>query len=341
MYGLIGKMLTVPGQRDALITILIDGISGMPGCLSYIVAQDQTDPDAIWVTEVWTDQKSHQESLSLPSVQKAIGLGRPLIAGFGERFETSPIGGQGLSEKGDMKNKASMRNTKLIFIDGLPGLGKTTTASWVSARLKSEGLTVNLFEEHQAGHPLNVGGDLHPAGDTPGEAFFQRYTVESFIQESLEKWSASIPAALQSDAINILDSYPFQNSVRVLLQMDAAPDSIREYAEKVENLVMPLHPVLIYLNHRDIPSAIQQFHQISLQRGQAWTDYVVELVTQCPYAEARHLEGYDGVTEFLLDYKQVIENLMSQSHIPRIVLENCAAGWDGCYRQIETFLGLE
>ncbi|MCB0228760.1 MAG: antibiotic biosynthesis monooxygenase, partial [Anaerolineae bacterium] len=33
---------------------------------------------------------------SLPSVQAAIARGRPLIAGFGERFETEPLGGHGL-----------------------------------------------------------------------------------------------------------------------------------------------------------------------------------------------------------------------------------------------------
>lgn len=96
MYGLIGKINVVPGQRDALIAILVEGISGMPGCLSYIVAKDSTDPNAIWVTEVWERQESHQESLSLPTVQQAITLGRPLITGFGERFETIPVGGQGL-----------------------------------------------------------------------------------------------------------------------------------------------------------------------------------------------------------------------------------------------------
>lgn len=96
MYGLIGKMKIVPGQRDALISILLEGLRGMPGCLSYIVAQDPTDPDAIWVTEAWDSKESHRASLSLPSVQQAISRGRPLIAGFGERFETMPIGGQGL-----------------------------------------------------------------------------------------------------------------------------------------------------------------------------------------------------------------------------------------------------
>ncbi|HXA47440.1 MAG TPA: putative quinol monooxygenase [Burkholderiaceae bacterium] len=100
MYGLIGKMKAVPGQRDTLIAILIEGISGMPGCLSYIVAQDSTDADAIWITEVWESQDSHKASLSLPSVQQAIARGKPLITGFGERFVTTPIGGQGLNARG-------------------------------------------------------------------------------------------------------------------------------------------------------------------------------------------------------------------------------------------------
>lgn len=97
LYGLIGKMNTVPGQRDALVTILIEGLSEMPGCLSYIVAKDPSDPDAIWVTEAWESKSSHEASLSLTTVREAIARGKPLIAGFGERFETEPVGGQGLA----------------------------------------------------------------------------------------------------------------------------------------------------------------------------------------------------------------------------------------------------
>lgn len=98
MYGLIGKVSAVPGERDALIEILLEGVSGMPGCLSYVVAKDPSDPDALWITEVWDRRESHEASLALPSVKEAIAKGRPLIAGFGERFETEPVGGHGLEE---------------------------------------------------------------------------------------------------------------------------------------------------------------------------------------------------------------------------------------------------
>ena len=96
MYGLIGKMTAVAGQRDALAAILLDGTHAMPGCLSYVIARDPADDNALWVTEVWDSQASHKASLSLPAVQAAIAKGRPLIAGFSNRVETVPLGGHGI-----------------------------------------------------------------------------------------------------------------------------------------------------------------------------------------------------------------------------------------------------
>jgi quinol monooxygenase YgiN len=96
MYGLMVHMTAVPGQRDASISILLGGIDGMPGCLSYIVARDSANPDGIWITEVWDSQASHKASLSLPAVKDTISRARPLIAGFDKQIETVPVAGYGL-----------------------------------------------------------------------------------------------------------------------------------------------------------------------------------------------------------------------------------------------------
>ena len=98
MYGLIGKMIAVAGQKDALLAILFDGVSDIPGCLSYIIAKDPADENALWITEVWDSQASHHASLSLPAVQQAIARARPLIAGFSEHIVTEPVGGYGLAD---------------------------------------------------------------------------------------------------------------------------------------------------------------------------------------------------------------------------------------------------
>lgn len=100
MYGLIGKITAEPGQRDALIDILLEGAAELPGCLSYVVAKDANNKNAIWVTEVWKSKAHHEDSLSLPSVKQAMEQGRPLIASFDERVETEPAGRQGLTSEG-------------------------------------------------------------------------------------------------------------------------------------------------------------------------------------------------------------------------------------------------
>jgi quinol monooxygenase YgiN len=98
VYGLQGKMLAKPGQRDALLALLLHASRGpaLPGCRIYIVSEVPAEPDAIAILEVWDDKAAHDASLQLASVRALIAKARPLIAGMGESLELRPIGGQGL-----------------------------------------------------------------------------------------------------------------------------------------------------------------------------------------------------------------------------------------------------
>lgn len=96
MYGLIGSFSAHPGKRDELIALMTASVGDMPGCLSYIVAKDTTDPDRLWITEVWDSAQSHEASLKISLVAETIEKAMPLIAGFGEHTTTEPVGGKGL-----------------------------------------------------------------------------------------------------------------------------------------------------------------------------------------------------------------------------------------------------
>lgn len=94
-YGIIGQMKTAPGKRDLVVSAMAKGTRGMPGNLAYLIAEDLTDPDSIWITEVWESRAAHAASLDLPSVREAIGIAREHIVGFGTRVETRPVGHDG------------------------------------------------------------------------------------------------------------------------------------------------------------------------------------------------------------------------------------------------------
>jgi len=96
MYGLIGRMLAVPGKREELLAVMQQGSVVMPGCLSYVLARDPASEDAIWITEVWDSKENHAASLQIPEVRETIDRAMPLIARFAEHFETAPVGGIGI-----------------------------------------------------------------------------------------------------------------------------------------------------------------------------------------------------------------------------------------------------
>lgn len=98
MHGLIAQIVTVEGRRSELASILI-GIGPMEGCLSYVVAEDSSREDALWVTELWESEEAHAASLQRPRARDAIERGMPLIVGFEQRIATVPVGGMGLGER--------------------------------------------------------------------------------------------------------------------------------------------------------------------------------------------------------------------------------------------------
>lgn len=92
------KFATKPGQQDKLAAILLEAAKGLEtfkGCEQYIVLVSETEADAVWVTEIWSDAAAHQASLQLEETRAAISKAMPLIAGI-ESAKLTPLGGKGL-----------------------------------------------------------------------------------------------------------------------------------------------------------------------------------------------------------------------------------------------------
>jgi quinol monooxygenase YgiN len=99
-YGLSGKLITRPGQRDEVVAILLRDVQELEavGCDLYVISISQDDPDAVWVTEVWASRDTHDASLQLPTVRQAIAEAMPMLTGEFEQVELSVVGGLGVPE---------------------------------------------------------------------------------------------------------------------------------------------------------------------------------------------------------------------------------------------------
>ncbi len=97
-YGLSGNFTAQPGKRDALVGYLLEAaelLEPNPGCIQYIVSTSN-ESDAVYVSEIWTDQIAHDASLEPENIRALIEEARPLIAGMSDQTHLTVHGGKGL-----------------------------------------------------------------------------------------------------------------------------------------------------------------------------------------------------------------------------------------------------
>ena len=81
-FSVYGRMTAQPGQREVLIErfrdVLRIGVSGLQWCSINTVLDD---PDAIWVTQIWTDKAAHDTATRSDPVVSATERVMALVAG--------------------------------------------------------------------------------------------------------------------------------------------------------------------------------------------------------------------------------------------------------------------
>jgi len=98
-YALINKLTAKPGKRDEVIKILLEAgkpFDDNPACMLYLVYKDVTDPNVIWVEDLWTKKDDHTAAMEKPEVRPFVAQAIPLLEGMPEQIEVDPVGGKGV-----------------------------------------------------------------------------------------------------------------------------------------------------------------------------------------------------------------------------------------------------
>lgn len=99
-FSLFGKFTVQEGKRDTMVDILIEAAESMQEleeCEIYLVNTSESEPNCVYVYEVWSHEDAHQASLTTDATQTLINRAKPIITGM-ERISTlKTMGGKGIS----------------------------------------------------------------------------------------------------------------------------------------------------------------------------------------------------------------------------------------------------
>jgi hypothetical protein len=199
---------------------------------------------------------------------------------------------------------------QMLFIDGLPGSGKSTAAEAVGGHLSNS----RVFAETAPDHPLLV-GTLDPMGAAFAN-IHETYSPDSFAAAALRSLESFLASAAD-DVLYVFESHPIQSTVRVLFQLNAPQTTILQFWSDLQDRLALVQPRLIYFQERDPLQAIEQIFRV---RGPTWESYLMEALKQTPWMQARALSGVEGATEMLLAYAGMVDQLADLWRFPMLRL---------------------
>ena len=97
-YSYSCKFIAKTGNGEELIDILLAAaklLESNEDCWYYVISKG-TDPDNIWVNEVWLSKEAHDKSLEPEEIKATIKRAMPLIDSVSDRNKKVIIGGKGL-----------------------------------------------------------------------------------------------------------------------------------------------------------------------------------------------------------------------------------------------------
>ncbi len=218
--------------------------------------------------------------------------------------------------------------TKIIFVEGLQGCGKTTISEWLSHQIRTRGGESAWYRE-DAEHRLG----MHYMPDKCAD-------VAQYMKMSAVRWSAFASEHGEKDIITVLDGRLLMCPTWSLLRHNMEAEKIAAFVGGLAGAVAILAPMLVYLHAPDYRAV---FAAMCQRRGQKTEDIYVRRHNETLYAQSRQALGYEGLVRFELEHKAIVEQLFDSLNMPKLDVDITGQEWDS-YKQtimqfVEPFLG--
>ena len=215
----------------------------------------------------------------------------------------------------------------ILTIDGLPGTGKSTLLENVHQHLVKQGFKVRAYSETAPDHILHP----VPTHDTHGAAWGDlhlRMNADEFAQVSLTNWRHLVQT-VKGDEVVLLESFPFQSVIRVLIQLGAPPEFVAiywsEWGQIVESEI-----AIVYLKVHDFGKHMNRTFDT---RGPTWETPVREEIAKTPFAKQRMLDTQTALIELLREQNAKSIEFLAEAPMPYLVINVDGANYTSTTRE--------
>jgi hypothetical protein len=215
-----------------------------------------------------------------------------------------------------------MLDTKLVLIEGFPGSGKSTTTGYLQSIFKQQGYDCRQYLEDDAPHPIAC----------------LDFEIKGLTEKIIPVWKNFVEQAAREPTITIIESRLWQNTALFMYMSEVDVGEIAGYNRQVWQAILPLSPVLVYLDQDDTESALRRLY---ILRGKEWMEDALEMTTSYPWFRSRGLTDITGWVRYFEEWRQVADGLYDEWPGHKVKILNPHEDWGRSYHALGTFLQVE
>jgi hypothetical protein len=212
----------------------------------------------------------------------------------------------------------------LILVEGLPGCGKSTTAQFLALRLQRAGRRARWHYEEESPHPV--------------VAPYTGSTWQGYFEDRFARWARFAAQVRASDEVRILESTLLQTPILTTLQGNVPSDVISMFLRRLQEMLVPLEPWLVYLYH---PRPEEAWRSIAARRGSGWENHHTVRLQHSPFAAARDKIGVALKLTYWREHGDLVERTVAASPLRTTVLDVTDGDWTWRERALLGHLGLD
>ncbi|KNY29573.1 hypothetical protein [Pseudobacteroides cellulosolvens] len=224
-----------------------------------------------------------------------------------------------------------MLDTKLIFIEGISGSGKSTITDFISNLLTQHNIDHNTYFEWAENHPICGEDDVWLNEDKQSSLYRYR-------QLNYAKWQEHITNLVNSDNISIFDSSLMQTPLNAfILLLNENFKTIRYFYKRLYKIFHICNPYLIYLRQNDVYLTISRVYN---SRPREWGDFVIKYICNSPYGKEKCLKGFDGMVKYFSERQTIEDRLFLTYPYKKLQIDNSDFDFEKCEDKVREFLYL-
>ena len=212
---------------------------------------------------------------------------------------------------------------RIIFVEGMPGCGKSTLADNLAAMLREKGNEPFSYQELDKKHPV------FPFRENKTDTHSIQY-----LEKDLSNWKRFVNSNSDKNGIHIFDAAPFQNSVRFAIEAGHTEKS-SEYLSELEKILLEVSTCLIYLRP-DCP--LLQTDYCIRDKGEVWGSKVSDYLESTYFLKQHGWEGLAGMRSFWDRYVSICDSLVDEIKMPKKVIRSAPGEWGRVQEEAFNFI---